>query len=244
MKKKKIMCDADFLIFQVAEGAYIKDNTFANEKVDLKPFKKRFKQLAKDIENEIAVETLGTFKIKGKLKLMFSDPKTNFRYKLDPNYKISRKGSTRSDTFYRMRKWALKKYGYVKNVECDDVVSHYARKGWIIATFDKDVKFSTMGDYFDVYHTRRCMLHTTQLEADRFTLIQTLTGDPTDSILGLPRVAEKTAIKLLDEFGWDWSGVVASYESKGLTEKDAILTRRLIGMDQWHPKKGITLWKP
>ena len=65
-----------------------------------------------------------------------------------------------------------------------------------------------------------------------------------DNIPGLPRVAEATAIKLLDKFGWDWDGVVKAYESKGLTEKDAILTKRLTSMEQWTPKKGVKLWKP
>ena len=112
---------------------------------------------------------------------------------------------------------------------------------------------------------KRTMLTTCEGEARNFNLIQTLTGDPTDNIKALPKkagdpmipveglekgkrqpfkVTEKIACELLDEFGWDWQGVVKAFESKGFSEKEAILNRRLVGMDQWHPKKGVKLWKP
>jgi len=235
MKKKMIALDADFLIFQCTEGAYEKENKFANEKVSLKPYKKRMKQLIKDIEDEIAINVLGRFKIKG-IKPFFSDPNGNFRYKLDPNYKGQRT-SKRSDLFYELREWAIKKWGYTEGLEADDVVAHYGRKGWLIASMDKDVLKQCPGEHFDVYHSRRYMIETSIDGARRFTLLQSVMGDPTDNIKGIPGVGEKTAVKLLDEFGWDWTGVVKSHESKGLTKDDAILTRRLVGMDQWNGKK-------
>ena len=245
MKKYKgIVIDSDFLIFEVTEGAYIKNNTFANEKVDLAPFKERFDELVGAIHDEVSVALLGTAKVGKKIKLIFSDPETNFRYKLYPEYKANRKGSTRSDLFYRMRKWALKKYSYVKNIEADDQMQHWGKKGYIICSMDKDVLKALVGTHFDVYHSRRHIVETSEYEAMRFTHLQTLMGDPVDGIRALPRVGEKTAIKLLDEHGWTWEGVVKSYESKGLTEKDAILTRRLVDMTQWSPKKGVKLWKP
>jgi DNA polymerase-1 len=243
MKKVMIALDADYLIFECTEGNYVTSNTFANEQVDLKPFKKRFKQLVKDIEDEIAVEMLGKVKIKG-IEVILSDPEGNFRYDIYPEYKANRKEGDRTETFYRLRKWAHKKYGYVKNCEADDVVAHYVRKGWIGASFDKDLLRGVAGTWFDVYYSRRHITETSQRDADNFNLIQNLTGDPTDNIKGLPRVAEKTAIKLLDKHGWDWDGVVAIYKEKGFDEDYAILTRRLTSMEQWSPKKGVKLWKP
>ena len=238
-----IALDADYLMFECTEGNYITKNTFANEQVDLKPFKKRFKQLVKDVEDAIAVEMLGKVKIKG-IEVIIGDPDGNFRYDIYPEYKANRKGGDRTETFYKLRKWALKKYGYVKGVEADDVVAHYVRKGWIGASFDKDLLRGVAGAWFDTYHTRRHMRITEPFEARNFNLIQNLTGDPTDNIKGLPRVAEKAAIKLLDEHGWDWEGVLAIYKEKGFDEKDATLTRRLTSMEQWSPKKGVKLWKP
>ena len=206
-----------------------------------KTLQEAIKTTGQDIEDEIAIEVLGKYKIKGKPILAFSDPYTNFRYEIYPEYKANRKSGDRGPLFYRLRKWALKKYGYVKNTEGDDVVAHYVRKGYIGATFDKDLLSGCHGVWFDVYHTRRHIKETSRIEARNFNLIQQCTGDLVDNIKGIPRVGEKTAIKLLDEYGWTNCAVIQIYKDKGLTEEDALLTRRLVCMKQWSPKKGVKL---
>jgi 5'-3' exonuclease len=160
-----------------------------------------------------------------------------------PDYKRAR--PKRSPLWYRLHKWGLKKYGYVKGIEADDEVAYLVRKkGWIGASMDKDLLRGVPGVWFNVYHTKRDLNITEPFEARNFNLIQTLTGDPVDNIRGIPRVAEITAIKMLERYGWDWNGVVAAYKERALTEGDAIFTRRLICMNQWTPKKGVRLWKP
>ena len=249
LKKKKIAIDADYLIFEVAEGKYTQENEFVNEEdgeeavADLAPYVLRFEQLVDDLVDDVAVELIASYKIKKKVKIIFSDPNGNFRYDIYPEYKEHRKGE-RSDTFYRLREYLHNKYGYMEGFEADDVVAYYVReKGYIGCSMDKDLLKGVGGIWFDVYHTRRHIVETSDLEARNFTLLQTLMGDPTDNIKGIPRIGEKTAIKLLDEFGWDWKGVVAAYESKGLTEEDAILNRRLVGMDQYHKHGRLKLFE-
>ena len=271
-KKKWIYLDADPLLFEVCEGTMTKTGGFkSNEsgeiedgdyKESLKQYKKRFKLLVQDIEDEVAANEVG--KIKG-IKVIISDPKNNFRYEIAPDYKANRETGSRSKLFYRLRDWALKHYGYVKGVEADDVVAYYVRKGHIGASLDKDLLRGVEGTWFDTYHSRRSMHTTSKLEARNFNLIQTLMGDPTDNIKALPKkkgdpmipcilpegvkrqpfkVTEKLAIDLLDEFGWDWEGVIKAYESKGFSEKEAIVTKRLVSMNHWTPKKGVRLWTP
>lgn len=270
-KKRWIALDADKLLFEVCEGKFTQNKMFAVEdgledathKVSLKKYKERFKALVQDVENEISANMVG--KVKG-IKVFFSDPDGNFRDKIYSEYKANRDKGSRSKLFYRLRKWALKQYGYVKGTEADDVVAHYVReKNYIGASFDKDLLRGIAGDWFDTYHTRRFMIETSYSEAHRFNMIQNLTGDPTDNIKALPKkagdpmidgiprtdgtrkpykVTEKLAIELLDEFGWDWNGIVKAFESKGFSEKEALLTRRLTSMEQWSPKKGVKLWKP
>jgi hypothetical protein len=164
-----------------------------------------------------------------------------------------------------LRKWALKRYGYVKNVEADDVVSHFVREeNHVGATMDKDMLRGVAGTWFDTYHSRRTLHELSAGEANNFNLIQTLIGDATDNIKSLPKKAgdpmipveglpkgqrqpfkltEPMAIKLLDEFGWNWDGVVKIYESKGFSEKEATLNRQLICLNQWSPDEGVILWK-
>jgi DNA polymerase-1 len=252
MKKKKrmIALDADPLIFEATEGKFTKANFFKSEageangkkyKEPLKPYKQKIKRAIADIEDEISAALPG--EVKG-IKAFFSDPDSNFRYDIYPEYKANRKSGSRSELFYRLRKWVMKKYGCIPNVEADDVVAHYVRKGWIGSTFDKDLLYGVPGTWFDTHYSRRHILHTSELQARQFNLTQTLAGDSVDNIKGIPGVGHPTAVKLLDKYGWDWNGVVAAYKEKGLTEKDAILSRRLICLDQWTPKKGVKLWKP
>lgn len=272
LKKRWIGLDADPLIFQCTEAKAHTNRDMPDEgtslakkyKAPLAPFKVKLQKLINDIENEIAASMPG--EVKG-IKVFFSDPKTNFRFDLYPEYKSNRDAGSRSKMFYRLRKWALKEFGYIKGIEADDAVAYYVReKNYIGAAEDKDLWRGVPGLWFHTHYTRRYLLENSPGEANCFNLIQTLTGDPDDYIKALPdkkgygmipmdplpegmsrqpfKVSEKKAIDLLDEFGWDWNGVVKAYESKGFTEKDAIFTRRLISMDQWHPKKGVKLWKP
>ncbi len=252
MKKRHIALDADYLIFETTEdkgstGNYFEVETGLNGGSEyqkpLKPYKKILKKAIAEVVDEIAANLPG--EVSGKVKVIFSDPNGNFRYDIFPNYKNNRKGSKRSKMFYRLRKWAHRKYGYEDGVEADDVVAYYVReKGWIGASFDKDLLKGVPGTWFDVYHLRRFITTTTKKEAAHFNLLQTLAGDSTDGIKGIPRVGMKTAENLLRSNGESWEGVVKSYLDAGLTEEDAILNRRLIGMDQWTKKKGLKLWKP
>lgn len=273
-KKKWIYLDADPLIFEVCEGKFTKMTMFKSEKGStlkgkaykepLDGYKLRFENLVKDIEDEIAVATLGVVKIKG-IKVIFSDPETNFRYDLYPEYKGGRSAEDKGPLYYRMRKWAIKKYGCVKGLEADDYVSHYVRKGHVGATLDKDMLRGVAGMWFDTYHSRRTFNTVSELQALHFNYIQTLTGDPVDNIKALPKelgygmipmdvlpegrkrqpfkVTEALAIKLLDEHGWSWDGVLRAYQAKGFGLKEMVLNARLILLNQWSPKKGVKLFK-
>lgn len=269
-KKRMIALDADNIIFKCTEGKDVRASMFTPEtgsvgdnkqyKESLKDYKTKFKKMVSDVENEIAANLPG--EVKG-IRVILSDSNSNFRYDMYPDYKGKR--PPRSALFYRLRKWAEKKYGYVKNIEADDEVAYLVReKGWIGASEDKDLLRGVPGTWFDIYYTRRTLNVTAPLEARNFNLIQTLTGDATDNIPALPKVSGKglvygaptpgvrkpfkvteiLAIELLEKHGWHWEGVVASFIEKGLTLEDAMLNRRLIGMDQWTPKKGVKLWKP
>ena len=274
MSKNKVWVylDADPLLFECTEGKFTKGTVFGAEKGEvnkkgykepLKPYKKKFKQLVKDIEDEVSVATLGVRKVKG-IKVIISDPKKNFRYEIYPSYKANRDSGDRGPLFYRLRKWALKRYGYVKGIEADDLVAHYVRKGHIGASMDKDLLRGVAGTWFDTYHTRRTINTVTYQEARNFNYIQTLMGDPTDNIKALPKkagdpmipvdnlpqgkrqpykVTEKIACDILDEFGWCWEGVLKGFESRGFGKKEMELNARLILLDQWSPKKGVKLFK-
>lgn len=180
----------------------------------------------------------------GRTYVIMSDD-TNFRFKLTDTYKKKRASDAdRTEGFIKLREWARDYYGTEFNTEADDVVSHYAREGNIVFTTDKDVFKGAYGIFFNCHMDHMCWIETPKRSARRFTLLQTLMGDTVDNIVGIPNVGVVTATSLLNRFGWCWDGVVKAYEHNGLSEEDAILNRRLVGMDQWHPDKGVMLWYP
>ena len=266
--KKDLYIDADHLLYFVAMAkSYTGSNYNIDEDADdltggkkykqpLKALKKHFKELVEEYHTTAEVEgVVQGYKIK-KVHLIFSDPTGNFRHDIFPEYKNKRE--EKPELFYRLRKWALKTYRHEKNVEADDVVAYYVRKGNVGISTDKDLLKGVPGIWYNAHYLAQKWAYTSKEEARKFCLMQSVGGDSTDGIPGIPGVALTTAAKRLDKFGWDWAGVVMAYEladkpaspgskqrvSLGLTKKDAVLTRRLIGMDQWTPKKGLKLWEP
>lgn len=244
MKVRNLYIDADHILHLVASDnpKNSLDGEVLEFKPDMKALKRKFNNIVLEYENIIAVEVVAKkFKL-GETFLIFSDPESNFRKEIFPGYKAGR--PKKSETFYALRRWAIRKHGCVKNAEADDEVAYHVRHGGIGISTDKDLLKGVPGRWYDPHHMRGFYAKTKKKEAKRFVLLQTLMGDSTDKIPGIPGVGIKTAEKLLDQYGATWDGVIAAYESKGLGENEAILTRRLIGMDQWCPEKGIKLWKP
>jgi len=258
MKKKLIVknlvIDADNIPYVIAPSFKPKKDGLDGDvvkpiKTTLKKLKKAVKAWFKDI---LKVRVKKEFALRGwklgEWKVIFSDPKGNFRYDIFPEYKASRKGIEKSKEFYKIRKALHKKYGYAKGVEADDIVAYYVREeGYIGVTADKDLWKGVAGLWYNCHHMHQVWKETTVEEAHEFMFCQTLAGDSTDGIKGINRVAIPTAMKLLGG-DYTWAKVVEIYESKGLTEDDAILTRRLIAMNQVTIKKDgsfkIKLFKP
>ena len=158
--------------------------------------------------------------------LCLSD-RANFRRKLYPDYKANRAKSRLPIILRQVKQWIIDELNgqLWKNLEADDVISILATdKGMdeetIIVSIDKDFQ-GVPGIYYDYnkgeYH------HPTTEEADRFHLIQTLTGDSTDGYSGVPKVGPVAAKKALDKDGYTWETVVTCYEKAGLTEQDALI---------------------
>ena len=174
-------------------------------------------------------------------------PKTNFRYELFPEYKGNRKGKRKplalSELITQVRKRHM--FMMADNMEADDLIGIMCTQSPDTIAISGDKDFATLPiTWYNFIRDETVTL--TEEEANRNHLIQTLTGDATDGYAGLKGVGPKTALKLLDKHGWDWEGVVKIYESKDMTEEDALLTARLAYiLRKENIKEGkIVLWTP
>lgn len=192
------------------------------------------------------------------IALCFStDAGTGFRLTVDPTYKSNRKETRKPLCYSRLRKMVESEYNCVAmhGLEADDVMGILATKPGkqqrIIVSQDKDMKTipATLWDGKD-------LVNVSEAEAYYFHLYQTLIGDTSDGYKGCPGVGPKKAEAILraeenppyTESNWAWKRVVHAYETRGLTEADALTQARLARILRWSDwdakKKEPILWVP
>jgi DNA polymerase I len=115
----------------------------------------------------------------------------------------------------------------VEGEEADDLIATYAtlaeEQGWdtLVVSGDRDV-FQLINDHVRVLYTRRGITDTVIMDAAaveerygvepaRYPMLAALRGDPSDNIAGVPGVGDKTAAKLLNDFG-DLDGIFANLD--------------------------------
>tara|TARA_R110002167_G_scaffold143202_1_gene332429 strand:+ start:30 stop:665 length:636 start_codon:yes stop_codon:yes gene_type:complete len=123
-----------------------------------------------------------------------------FRYKVaeTKSYKHNRKGGSKPIIFYALREYLQQEWKMeaVRGLEADDLVAVYSKpSGTVICSPDKDVLYQVAGKHFN-FRTNE-FIKTSKLEANKFLWKQTLMGDPTDGIGGIPKIGPKTADSLL-----------------------------------------------
>ncbi len=159
--------------------------------------------------------------------LAFS-PKTTFRHKLFDGYKANRANKRKPLGLSDLISRVIEKYNGIKfdNIEADDTIGLICTKDDQCIAVSGDKDFLTLPCKF--YNFLKDEVVETSLEEANYNhLIQTLTGDAVDGYAGVKGVGVKTAEKLLAKTGATWEGVVAIYESKGLSYDDALINARL-----------------
>lgn len=103
------------------------------------------------------------------------------------------------------------------DTEADDLIAAYARQAVgadmevVVVTGDRDA-FQVVDDHVRVLYTRRGVTDTVLMDAAaitekygvepaRYPMLAALRGDPSDNIPGVPGVGDKTAAKLLSDYG-------------------------------------------
>jgi len=182
----------------------------------------------------------------------------NFRKTLAPTiYKAARAGVRRPENLVPVKRWLAEQYrSYSRpNLEGDDVAGILATHPTlipgdkIIVSDDKDMR-QIPGKLY-VPRTGE-KLKITELDADRWHMRQTLTGDPTDGYKGCPRVGPKSPfvarVNEATTVAAMWSVVVEAYASKERSEDEALLNARLARILRWSDydkdAKAPRLWSP
>ncbi len=173
-----------------------------------------------------------------------------------PSYKGNRKDVVRPVLLQAVKDYMAEAFtSYTRpGLEADDVLGILAThptliKGdKIIVSEDKDMQ--TLPCYLFRPKRDNKPKHISLREANYYHLYQTLMGDSTDGYSGCPGVGPVKAEAILRGAlpGDEWSAVVSTYESKGLTEEDALVQARVARIcraeDYNFSTKQVKLWKP
>ncbi len=236
----KLLIDADYIVYKCCAACeteidYGEDVIFVTSN-----FSDAYSAVKREIDQ--IKDQFGTF---WSPILFFSDSK-NFRKKISPDYKGHRNRKKPCGYKRVIRNLAIE-YDVITmpQLEADDAMGIYATKltGNIIVSPDKDMK-QIPGKLYNLEDTTTI----TPEEGAKWHLIQTLAGDQTDGYSGVPGIGVKRAQTLFEKEGYSWATVVKAFESKGLTEEDALLNARLAKIltheDYDAKRQEPKLWTP
>ena len=180
----------------------------------------------------------------------FSDPRGYFRNEIYPTYKAGRAQTNKPVGYRALCEKIVTTFRAIiwDALEADDVIgilaTRYPTESLIISG-DKDLN-TIPGPHYDFLHKTYRVV--TPEEAEHYFLTQCITGDSTDGYGGVPSVGAKTAEKIFAKDGWSWETIVKTYESKGLTETDALLNARcayILHDKDYNKEMGeVVLWTP
>ena len=243
---KTLLIDADVLAFEasvIAEESIEWKEEMWTVHADMALAKARIVNRVEEFKEKLQADDI----------VMALTDRANYRRILNPDYKSNRSKSRLPIILKQVKKWIIEEMdGQLwPNLEADDVISILATdkkmdEETIIVSIDKDFK-SVPGIYYDFNKDETH--HVSQEDADRYHLIQTLTGDATDGYSGVPKVGAVTAKRLLDKEGYDWDVVKKCYEDVGMTENDALMNAwmaRLLQADNYCFRTNTIkkLWTP
>ena len=240
-----VLIDADITAFSVCSAAEV-ETEWSDEvwtlHSDFKDVKRDFKE---------AIDAIIDMTGAAKAELAFTDT-MNFRKQVYAPYKSNRKKSRKPMHLMRIREWAFDHWQCHQwpRLEGDDILG-------IIATGDDSTGvYSADKDLLTVpanlwSNDERFFWPQAERVADWYWMHQTLTGDPTDGYPGCPTIGKKRASDMLGEPGERslddlWEQVVRIYESKDLTEADALVQARCarILRNTDFEEGEIKLWQP
>ena len=260
-----LLVDADIVAYKFAAAA---EENFSFDDEHPLQLLEDFDQVCVQVDEYLAdlMQKLGGTR----LVLALSCPsEDNFRLKVLDSYKANRKDVRRPTYLKSVRGWLERQYPNAiyqrPTLEGDDVMGILATskviKGKkIIVSEDKDLQQIPGWIYNPRKDDKPRQIH--EKEGDYYFYTQVLTGDPTDNYKGCPGIGKVKAEKILKEaletvVDWAepytyrevlWSAVVATYESKGLTEADALVQARcariLRSTDYDFKGRRVMLWSP
>jgi len=121
----------------------------------------------------------------------------NFRYKLYPDYKAHRRVVPKPPHLEWVRNYLVKKWGaiVVHGMEADDAIGIAAKRHFIVASIDKDLK-QISGEHYNFVKDEFEVVSEEQASYNLYA--QMLTGDSSDGVKGIQGIGPVNAKRILE----------------------------------------------
>ena len=237
-----LLIDSDFLAYKAAQACEIGID-FGEDVIIAQS---QFSEVLRVFHNELNKVTKAM--MDDDFILYFSSTE-NFRKKIYPDYKGHRM-KRKPLGYKRLVNYCRENHNFklIEGLEADDTIgieaTRHADPSNIIVSPDKDLKQipSVLWNLTDD------VIEITKEEGDRWHLVQSLSGDPTDGYSGCPGIGVKRATELLDKNENQWEAVCKAYRDRGLSDDDALLNARLAKIlrneNYDHDRNQPILWNP
>ena len=237
-----LLIDSDFLAYKAAQACEIGID-FGEDVIIAQS---QFSEVLRVFHNELNKVTKAM--MDDDFILYFSSTE-NFRKKIYPDYKGHRM-KRKPLGYKRLVNYCRENHNFklIEGLEADDTIgieaTRHADPSNIIVSPDKDMRQipSVLWNLTDD------VVEITKEEGDRWHLVQSLSGDPTDGYSGCPGIGVKRATELLDKNENQWEAVCKAYRDRGLSDDDALLNARLAKIlrneNYDHDRNQPILWNP
>lgn len=231
MASRTLLVDADIMAYVASAGT---EGVFYFNGEDSPPSVDENLEAALNIA-ERDIEALAN-KLKATKVIVCLTDDENFRLGVFPSYKSNRAGVRRPSTLKRVKDFYAEKFECYQRpaLEADDCMGilstspKLVQGEKIIVSSDKDMQ-TIPGLLFNP-RKDKSPRRISELEADRYFMQQTITGDATDGYPGVRGVGPKSkfvaALAEAPDVRAMWGIVVDAYESKGFTADDALVQAR------------------
>jgi DNA polymerase-1 len=237
-----LLIDSDFLAYKAAQACEIGID-FGEDVIIAQS---QFSDVLRVFHNELNKVTKAM--MEDDFILYFSSTE-NFRKKIYPDYKGHRM-KRKPLGYKRLVNYCRENHNFklIEGLEADDTIgieaTRFADPSNIIVSPDKDMRQIPSA----LWNLTDDVVEITKDDGDRWHLIQSLSGDPTDGYSGCPGIGVKRATELLDKNENKWEAVCKAYRDRGLSDDDALLNARLAKIlqkeDFDHDRNQPILWTP
>ena len=206
-----LLIDSDFLAYKAAQACEIGID-FGEDVIIAQS---QFSDVLRVFHNELNKVTKAM--MEDDFILYFSSTE-NFRKKIYPDYKGHRM-KRKPLGYKRLVNYCRENHNFklIEGLEADDTIgieaTRFADPSNIIVSPDKDMRQIPSA----LWNLTDDVVEITKDDGDRWHLIQSLSGDPTDGYSGCPGIGVKRATELLDKNENKWEAVCKAYRDRGLS---------------------------